>query len=258
MKRLVSLFFVLCLISESYSQDTTEINTRIDTTGPAIATPSPRRWNAANASNRSSDHLMIQVGFNGWAQKPDSINLRGIARSFNVYFMFDFPFKTSPQFSIGVGVGLSTNNIYFDKTYIDIAGRNNNQLRFQDMSDTSHFKKYKLLTTYLEAPVELRWMSDPYKPNKSWKAAIGAKVGTLLSAGTKGKTLQNRNEQTLLAFTQKEKSRQFFNGTRISVTGRVGLGNFGIFGSYQVNNFIKEGLGPDIRPYNIGLSFSGL
>ena len=55
-----------------------------------------------------------------------------------------------------------------------------------------------------------------------------------------------------------EKSKRFFNGTRLSVTGRISKGVFGIYGSYQVNQFIKDGLGPDIRPFQIGISISGL
>ncbi len=54
-----------------------------------------------NLANRSKDHLLIQLGFNSWANMPDSINTRGLSRSFNMYFMFDFPFKTNPAFKCG-------------------------------------------------------------------------------------------------------------------------------------------------------------
>lgn len=210
-------------------------------------------------TNRSKDHLLIQVGYESWAQKPDSISTSGLPRSFSMYFMFDFPFKTNPKLSVAVGAGISTSNMYFSETIIDIAGRlNTNQLSFRDVSDTNRFKKYKLMTTYLEAPVELRYTADPLRPKKSLKAAIGLKVGTMLSATTKGKTLQNSSGQTITAFTQKEKSKRFFNGTRISVMGRVGIGSLSLFGSYQINAFIKEGFGPNIRPFTIGLTLSGL
>jgi len=189
---------------------------------------------------------------------PDSVQTKGLSRGFNMYFMFDFPFKTNPQFSVGIGAGVSTSNIYFDKSYIDISGKNNAKLVIQDVSDTTHFKKFKMMNAFLEAPVELRYVADPAHPNKSWKAAIGAKIGTMISATTKGKTFQNSTGQTVNAYTQKEKSRRFFNTTRLSVTGRAGYGSLSLFASYQVNAFIKEGFGPDIRPYSIGITISGL
>jgi hypothetical protein len=214
--------------------------------------------NQLNLANRSKDHLLIQVGFDSWSGVPDTINTSGLARSFNMYFMFDFPFKTNPRFSAAIGVGIGTNNMYFKDTYIDITGRNANKLGFQDVSDTNHFKKYKLMTTFLEAPVELRYVAHPENPRKSWKGAIGIKVGTLLSATTKGKNLQNSAGQTINAYTSKEKSKRYFNSTRLSATARVGYGNLSLFGSYQVNAFIKEGFGPDVRPFSIGITLSGL
>ncbi|MEP7257283.1 MAG: outer membrane beta-barrel protein [Flavitalea sp.] len=225
---------------------------------PAQKTSKKNKWANVTLPNRSKDHLMIQLGYLGWSGAPDTINTRGLPRSFNVYFMFDFPFKSNPQFSVGVGAGISSNNMLFSKTYIDIAGQHTNRLSFEDVSDTAHFKKYKLVTTYLEAPVELRYMKDPLHPNKSFKAAVGLKIGTLLSATTKGKTMQSSAGQTILAYTEKVKSKRFFNSSRLSATGRVGLGVISLFATYQVNAFIKEGFGPDIRPYTIGLNISGL
>src|SRR5690606_33477794 len=62
-------------------------------------------------ATRPKDHLLIQVGYDNWARKPDTLNTRGFSRSFNMYFMFDFPFKTNPQLSVAVGAGISTSNI---------------------------------------------------------------------------------------------------------------------------------------------------
>jgi len=209
-------------------------------------------------AGRSKDHLLIQVGIDNWANAPDSINIKGLSRSFNMYLMFDFPFKTNPHLSVAVGAGIGSSNIYFKDTYIDIAGKQSNALTFNDVSDTFHFKKYKLLTTYLEAPVELRYVWNPEKPKKSFKIAVGGKVGTMIGAGTKGKTLQNGAGNTVNNYIQKEKTKKYFNTTRLSVMGRVGVGNISLFGTYQVNNFIKEGFGPDVRPYAIGITLSGL
>ena len=106
-------------------------------------------------SGRANDHFMIQLGYAGWAGKPDSVNTGGFSKSFNVYFMFDFPFKTNPKLSMAFGPGISSDHIQFKKTYVGIKDATET-LRFRDQSDTNHFKKTKLNTTYLEAPVEFR------------------------------------------------------------------------------------------------------
>jgi hypothetical protein len=251
MKQLLGLILSFSLTTTAFAQ----VDTGFSSPAPA---PTPKKWSTLNLNNRANDHFMIQLSVDNWANKTDTMQLKGISRGFNMYLMYDMPFKTNPQFSVAGGVGVSTSNIYFEKTYIDIAGRNKNVLDFADVSDTTNFKKYKLTTAYLEVPLELRWLANPENSNRSWKIAIGGKIGTLISASTKGKTLQSSSDQVVLNGTFKEKSKRFFNGTRMSATLRAGYGNFSLFGSYQLNNFIKEGSGPNIRPYQIGLTISGL
>ena len=206
---------------------------------------------------RSNDHFMFQVGYTTWQGQPDSINTSGLPRSVNIYFLFDYPFKTNPHLSTAIGVGIATDNIYFSETYVGLKDATST-LRFQNVSDTNHFKKYKLATAYVEAPIELRYRSNPENDSKSFKAAIGAKVGLLLNAHTKGKTLQDKNDNTLISYTLKENSKRFFNTNRISLTGRVGYGHFTLFTSYQMTSLFKEGLAATIRPMTIGLTISGL
>ncbi len=206
---------------------------------------------------RSNDHFMFQIGYTTWQGKPDSINTSGLPRSVNIYFLFDYPFKTNPHLSTAIGAGIATDNIYFSKTYIGLKD-NTTTLRFQNLSDTSHFKKYKLSTAYLEAPIELRYRSNPDDDSKSFKAAIGAKVGLLLNAHTKGKTFQDRNDNTLISYTLKENSKRYFNTNRISLMARVGYGHFTLFTSYQMTPLFKEGVAATLRPMTIGLNISGL
>jgi hypothetical protein len=166
-------------------------------------------------------------------------------------------FKNNPQYSVGFGVGVGTNNMYFKKYAIDLK-TTTTKLPFTSLDSADHFKKYKLTTAYLEIPVELRFVNDPANNSKSFKAALGIKVGTLLNAHTKGKTLQNKTGSTINSYTEKENNKRFFNSSRIAVTGRIGYGNFSLFASYQVTGMLKDGIGPDIKPLQIGLCISGL
>jgi hypothetical protein len=209
------------------------------------------------AGAKGGDHFLIQVGSLSWSDKPDSIKTKGLSRTFNMYFLFDFPFKTNPKFSVAIGPGIATDNMFFDETNVGIAA-NTSSVVFDNVSDTNHFKKYKLTTAYLEAPVELRFTADPDNNKKSIKIAVGAKVGTLLTAVVKGKELQNSADRTINNYTMKEKSKRFLNSNRLSLTGRVGYGPFSLFASYGITPVFKEGLGPQVKPLTIGLTISGL
>ncbi|HRO70008.1 MAG TPA: outer membrane beta-barrel protein [Chitinophagaceae bacterium] len=208
-------------------------------------------------AGRANDHFMLQFGYTGWAGKPDSINTSGFSKSFNVYFMFDFPFKTNPKLSIALGPGISSDHIIFKKTHVGIKDITPT-LRFIDQSDTTHFKKTKLNTTYLEAPIEFRYVANPLSSDKSFKFALGVKVGTMINAHTRNKDLENASGNTINAYTMKETSKRFFNTTRLVGTARVGIGHFTLYGSYQLTSLFKEGVAAEIRPFSIGLTLSGL
>ncbi len=209
--------------------------------------------------NRSGDHLMLQLSSDHWIGAPDSIKsrIKGFARGANVYVMLDKRFKGSPQWSVAFGLGLGTSNIYFNNMTVDIKSRTNT-LPFTNVDSVDHFKKYKLTTAFLEVPLELRYTFDPENEKKSIKAALGVKVGTLLSVHTKGKNLLDKNNSGVNNFIAKESAKGFFNSTRLAATARVGYGNFSIFGSYQINNILKDGVGADMKLFQVGLNFSGL
>jgi Outer membrane protein beta-barrel domain len=219
--------------------------------------PKPESKKKPNLASRANDHLLLQLGYTSWAGIPDSINTKGFPRTLNAYFLFDFPFKSNPKISVAIGAGVGTDNIFFDKTYVGIKDITPT-LEFHDQSDTTHFKKNKLATAYLEAPLELRFNSNPENPNKGVKVALGIKAGVLVNAHIKQKTEQSASGATLNAYTEKQSSKRFFNSSRFAGTARIGYGVFSVFGTYQINALFKEGLGPDVRPFTIGLTLSGL
>lgn len=245
MKRIFIAAMLLTTFAMAKAQDTT-------------ATPK-RNWRKIDLSNRANDHFMLQYGYDSWGSVPDSINTSGFSRHFNAYVMLDKPFKTNPRFSIGIGLGIGSSNIFFQNTYVDLKAKSST-LPFRDVSAENYFKKYKLTTAFLEAPVELRYVTNPVTPDKGFKLAVGAKVGTILSAHTKGKNLVDKNGSTVYdsKYIAKESDKKFINSTRLAVTGRIGYGNVSFDASYQITNFLKENVGPEIRPYSIGITLSGL
>lgn len=214
-------------------------------------------WSKVTLNNRANDHFMIQYGADNWSGKPDTIRTGGFSRHFNMYVMLDKPFKNDARYSVGFGAGIGSSNIFFDKTNIDIKTIGS-RLPIRRADSLDHFKKYKLTSIYLEAPIELRYSANPENGNKGLKAAIGVKVGTLLSVYTKGKELQNKNGQTIHSAIVKEKNKTFVSPTRLTLTGRVGLGNVSLHAAYQINTVFRENVAPEMRTFSMGICLSGL
>lgn len=212
-------------------------------------------------SNRANDHFMIQFGYENWSGSNITYKPHGLSRYFNFYFMFDKPSKSNPHLSLGYGLGLSTNNYFFKDVFIDIKS-NSGTMPFTDVSTSSdnRFKKFKLATSYLEVPLELRYVANAEEPNKGFKAAVGLKLGLLLKAYTKGKNAINESGASIYnsSYIVKEQSNHYFNSTKAAVTARFGIGFISLDGSYQLTSLLKSSAGPTINPYSIGLTLSGL
>lgn len=247
------LFSINFFIAKSQVIDTARIQTNV--TSPVAK----KNWNKLDLSTRANDHFMLQYGYDGWPSLPDSINTSGFSRHFNAYIMIDKPFLSSPKFSVAFGLGIGSTNIFFSDTYIDLKS-NTSTLPFTNVSEQSHFNKYKLNTTFLEVPLEIRFVTNPAQPDKGFKIAFGVKGGLLLSAHTKGKDFIDSSGKSVYdpKYIQKEAEKKFINNTRGALTGRIGYGHITLDGSYQVTSFLKTGAGPTINPYSVGITLSGL
>jgi hypothetical protein len=246
MKKILSLIACTLFVTVLFAQDTT------------IVAP-PKKKPTVSLNGRSNDHFLVQFGYAGWANSPDSVSSKtaGFSKAFNVFLMFDFPFRTNPRLSMAFGPGIATDHIVFTETHVgirDVTAR----IPFTDRSDTNHFHKTKIATAYAEAPIEFRYTADPFNSGNSFKAAIGVRVGALLDAHTRNTKAETRNDNSAQDGKMKEASKQFFNKTRFVATARLGYGHFTLFGSYQLNPLFEDGKGPQVKPFAIGLTLSGL
>ncbi len=207
----------------------------------------------------SSDHFMFQVSSDQWLNAPDSISsrYRSNSRGFNVQVMLNKNFSSNPKFSLAFGLGISNSNAFFENSNIGIEGTGT-KLNFQRLDTVNRFNKYKIATTFAEIPVEFRYSSKPKEPNKSVKIALGAKIGLLVNAHSKGKGLLNRSGGELNDYTVKISDKSYFNNTRISATARVGYGNYSFFGSYSLTSLFKTNVAADIKTLQVGFCLSGL
>ncbi|WP_109695570.1 porin family protein [Chitinophaga deserti] len=202
-----------------------------------------------NKVKQSRDFLVIGISYDGWASAPDSVKTKGLSRGFNIALMYDMPI-TKEHFSVAAGLGFSTSSIFLDDQAIDMSNGNSSAVRFVK---TEAYKKYKVATNFLEIPLEFRYRQNSENANTGFKASIGARVGMLVNAHTKGKNTLGGEKNTI-----KEQNRRFFNPWRFAGTARIGYGNFALFGTMNLNPLFKDATNLDVRPYSIGLALSGL
>jgi hypothetical protein len=242
-KVILSALTILFLGAVAQAQTTTSGDKKIDLSG------------------RAADHLVFQFGSDSWTNRPDSVKTTGFSRHFNVYFMYDKPFKKDPHYSVAFGAGIGTSNMFFDNhTYVNLK-TSASTLPFQHLdSSANHFGKQKITTIYLQAPVELRYYSNPANPGKSWKLAAGLKVGQLLTAYTKAKNYQTAGGSSIYGktYVEKQQDTRFFNATDISLTGRVGYGIVSFDMGYMPTGVLRDGYGAAMNKVSFGITISGL
>ena len=75
------------------AQDTTSALTKaLQSAKPAPTPPAPGKkdWSKVKLDPRkAADHFMVELGYDNWANTPDSIHIQGFNRSFNFYFMYN-------------------------------------------------------------------------------------------------------------------------------------------------------------------------
>lgn len=235
MRHSLVLVMLLCVgLMPAYAQDA---NTEDEGGKAVVSTP-------------SRDFLMLQFMYSGWLNAPDSVKASGFGRSFNGYICYDFPIKNS-HFSFAAGIGVGVDNIYLNDQEVVVNNVNDSVQQALFIPESRNYKRYKVTTAYLEAPFELRFFGNKENRNKGFKTAVGLRVGTLVGAHTKGK-----EADTKIAY--KVNSKRYIENWRFAGTFRIGYGNFTLMGTYNLTNFYKDGAGPVMTPYSIGLCITGL
>lgn len=220
--------------------------------GSVLAQDTDNKNSTPEKAKPARDAVMLQFGYDSWTNVPDSINTTGFGRGFNAYVCYDFPIQKS-HFSFAAGIGIGTSNIYFKDQTVSFTDTGAQGTMVHFVPEAYDYKKSKLTTAYIEAPFELRFFGNKEDRNHGFKAAIGLKAGALLGAHTKTKRTVEGS-----SVVEKVNTKRYMETWRVGATARIGWGNFSLFGTYQLNSVFKEGSGPQVTPFSVGLCISGL
>jgi len=203
--------------------------------------------------------FVVEFGFNQDVGGPNdfSLNFWG-SRTANVYYQYEFRILNS-AFSIVPGIGLSMERFKFKDEYtLDYSSSTSGQLIIIPPISASvpNIEKSMLITNYIDVPVEIRFTINPDDPSRSFKTAVGGRIGYLYDSFTKVKYKENTE-------TKKLKDKQDFNLNKIryGLTGRIGFGAFSIFGYYNLSPLFEKDKGlkennvyNNFPTYTIGIS----
>ena len=181
------------------------------------------------------------------------------SRTVNVYYQYDIRILKS-RFSLVPGIGVSLERFKF-KNFRTL-GYENDSLKLllpnELTPELPSMRKSQLITNYVDLPVEIKYMSRPEDPARSFKASIGGRIGYMYDRFTK---IKYDNDGDL--YKAKNKQDWNLNRLRYGVFGKVGLGNFSLFGYYNMTNLFKNGKGPaqdhqikDFATFTVGISLS--
>lgn len=149
--------------------------------------------------------------------------------------------KEKKNIGLVTGLGLTYNDYRFSNAYTI---ENDNGLVKPVALDKAGLTKTKLSTTFLTVPLMLEFQIPVKGHDKKFYVSGGVIGGLKLGSHTKVKRDGD-----------KSKSRDDFNinAFRYGTTARIGYKGLNIFGTYYFSSFFKNGRGPEMYPFTVGI-----
>lgn len=173
-------------------------------------------------------------------KKYDNFSLRAINQGVSVYSMFNFNFENTPHFA-SVGVGYTGHNYYVKGVYL--------REPYKDVTEFVNvphdYKLSKINVNYIDIPIEVCFrMADKFK------ISAGFKFGLLAMGKSKyvGELLNDDQTYRLKASKINNLEKYIY-----SVTLRAAYRSVHVFMSYQFSDTFKNGVGPSIKPFSVGI-----
>ena len=178
--------------------------------------------------------FQLDLGFNFPSEKAGFNTSFFGSSTVNIYYFYDMRIGKS-KFSIHPGVGFGLERYKFNN--FKTLGYNAAQdTVFMVDSQFSNLRKSKLITNYLDIPLELRFSTRPDDPNRSFKISLGFKVGVLFDSYTKQKYSDDGEKKKV-----KDKQNYNLNPIRYGAYFRIGGGNLSVFAYYNLSPLFKNG-----------------
>lgn len=194
------------------------------------------------------DRLLVDVLYNDCLREKESL-LRSNWKSigFNVQSFYDIPLNESNTMSCGIGLGYGRVKMQFD--YVLNAIDSSNSTLLSPLSLNSNVNKSVFTLNQIFIPIELRFRTDGWE---HFKFQIGGRIGLQFLPKTH---LFSKNAEGLNV--EKIESRiEDFDPFLMSVHARIGIRNWALTASYNLNPYFKNKQSTQLNGLQLGLSIS--
>ncbi|MSQ79638.1 MAG: hypothetical protein EXR21_08195 [Flavobacteriaceae bacterium] len=128
----------------------------------------------------------------------------------------------------------------------------NGELYVTPIDTLYKYDRNKLRTNYIEIPLMLAFCTNNKRPSKGLHMALG------IISGLRYRTTYIQEYKDVLD-NNKEKERRTHDSFATSpflfkATARLSFGGVMIYGNYAINSMFKSGMGPDVHPFEVGIS----
>lgn len=226
----------------------------------------------------------VELGINGYLT-PDNnmkfdkeyeyLDLR-MEKSLNVNINLweqNFALSKNKKFGVLSGIGFSIHNYRF----------NSNTTLIPDSSEIIGYRdngidvrKSKLVVNYISIPLIFEWQSNRHYKVNSWHISAGAIFGIRWKSHTKKYFDELNTDYTWTQYDpatdsykdvynvtspgkNKVKNRDDFhlNPFKLAGTVRIGWGFVNLYANYSFTTLFRDGKGPELYPFEVGLSLVG-
>jgi hypothetical protein len=197
---------------------------------------------------RKYDRLIFDLTYNDWSGDLDPFKNKWNSIGLNTSLMFDFPITKGNTVSFGTGLShslfrINNSGIIFSPdssesfTTMDFEINNNNTPPERFLCGNS-----------ISVPLEFRFRTKGWK---HFKFHLGGKIGYQLNMYSKTVS-EGTNGRMIL------KDHNFADAQRLiySAHFRIGIRNWALFGSYNLNSLFSNDSSPKLNLLQMGLSIS--
>jgi hypothetical protein len=199
----------------------------------------------------------FEMGFNGYFSEDMSLSIPkeysflelNYVKSLNVNINFveigANIFKN--RFGVVSGLGLQWNNWRFDNDVV-LSPDSAQIYGYHDKSIDSYIKS-KLTASWLRLPVFFEYQTSKLNHKNQFYVSAGAVLGLRLGAHSKQVHFQDGDRSKPKIYDDFH-----LNPFKVDAEIRIGWGMINLFANYSITTMFKDGEGPVLHPYTIGLT----